>query len=564
MSSLLPRVFALLLGCVIATCACAADETHEMIDDLGYQPEAASESGPKLLGYLNSDDPQHRWRAARALGNLRYEPATDELVALLSDSDPIVQVHASIALGRIGDDSPATIDAIMEKVTSSDERVARAALQTLKELEPGPEKLAQALEHVLEQGDAAVMTHALEAIVEAGARATPLLDKALENEKSAYWAAVAIGEIGPDAAGTLPALIKVIQNTQDPLTVQQALLAVAKLGPAAYAASEAVQQAANDTSEAGVRIAACFAMGTLGDSSATELLKRLETEGGELQKIVCAWSVAKLHPDDPDAAKHAVGLLAEALKSDRQDVREAAAIGLSRLEAPSDLVAPEMMAALDGASDHARANIVAGLASLGPAVLERATGALQKPEFRDIAIEVLARLGPQAAEAAQPLANQLSGATDKQKERIHHALGAIGPAAASTASAVAEGLESDDPAVRQSALYALRQFGEEGRAAMRPVAVFFQSTDDEFEKLAGAWTLAAMHPSGRALSATARALEAGLGHSDPMARLETVVAITDLGPGAAPLVGKLREAADNDTDAAVRDAAKEAAQSLSE
>ena len=74
-----------------AACVClaaplpAAESTYETIDDLGFTQQDAA--GPKLVGYLDSDDPQERWRAARALGNLAYQPAAEQLAGLLSDDD---------------------------------------------------------------------------------------------------------------------------------------------------------------------------------------------------------------------------------------------------------------------------------------------------------------------------------------------------------------------------------------------------------------------------------------------------------------------------------------------
>ncbi len=205
-------VLALALGCSAVAAetapaiAAPADNVAEAIDRLGYDSPSNTQSVQQLLEYLDSEDAQHRWRAARALGVMEYEPATGRLVELLEDSDPVVQIHAIIALGRIGDKSPETIDAIIDQVDSSDPRVVRTALLALSELKPGPEKAAEAIEAAVVSEDSAVMTHVVEALVEAGPRANPLLIKALAKEKTAYWAAMAIAEIGPGSAPRFPPL----------------------------------------------------------------------------------------------------------------------------------------------------------------------------------------------------------------------------------------------------------------------------------------------------------------------------------------------------------------------
>ncbi len=299
----------------------------------------------------------------------------------------------------------------------------------------------------------------------------------------------------------------------------------------------------------------------LGDPSATDLLKRLESEGDDFQTMLAAWSIAKVNPGVADAQQHAVELLTAGLGSEKPELREAAAVGLSELGASSDVVAPALLTALQDASDEQRSNIAEALADLGKPVLKKAIPALENPEFRDIAIEVIGRLGPDAAEAVGPLAAQLASATDEQKARINFALASIGDAASASSAEIAAGLQSDDEAVRQSALFALREFGVKGRGGVRPVAQFFLSTDDKFEKLAAAWTLAAMKPTG-AIAPLAAALEEGLSNPNSAVRLETLRAIADLGTAAQPLAAKVTEVSVSDEDPDVREAAEELSQTL--
>lgn len=544
---------------ILFTPALSADQaSYKKIDDLGYKPGA----GATLLPYVKSSDPQERWRAARALGNLRYRPAANAVVSLLDDPDPVVQTYAIAALGRLGDTSDRTINAIMSKAASADGRVARASLSALKKLAPGPDKLAAALEQVLDSDDQAVMSYAVDAMVEAGGRAVPLLQRALGNEKSAYWAALAIAEIGPDAAATAPQLAQLISTSDDPFTQQQALMAVAALGEQGRAALESVQDLANNTGEDGLRITASYALGTLGDPSSAGILQRLESEGGEFLKMVSVWSQCQIDKGNDELQQRAVTLLTQGLRSDRREVRDAAATGLARLGAPKDIVAPALLASLEGADDEQKSNIAEALASLGPVAVEKAIPALENPAFRDIAIEVIGRLGPEAGEAAGPLAALLPAVSEDQQRRINFALAAIGPGASKQGAAVVKGLASEDAGVRQSALFALRRLGPQDDATLHKIGEFYKASDSEFEKLAAAWAVAAMQPKDEALQAVVAALKPGLESGDQQTRFETVHAIAELGQGGAPFADKLRAMSDSDPDPAVRSLAGDVASGL--
>ena len=55
-----------------------------------------------LIRFLDDDDREIRAQAARMLGDVRYETSGDDLIPLLADNHPRVQMFAAEALGRIG------------------------------------------------------------------------------------------------------------------------------------------------------------------------------------------------------------------------------------------------------------------------------------------------------------------------------------------------------------------------------------------------------------------------------------------------------------------------------
>ncbi len=182
-------------------------QEYKAIDGLGQRHEEAAMVVPKLRELLKNEDPKVRWRSARALGDYGAlaKNAAGDLRMLLTDSDPIVQYHAAGALGKIDDRSDETTQALVDAATSKDGRVAREAIAALRNLKPGPERVTKALSTALRSNNQAVTIYALEAIVELGADAVPLLNEALKQPETAYLACTAIEQIGPKASDTVPA-----------------------------------------------------------------------------------------------------------------------------------------------------------------------------------------------------------------------------------------------------------------------------------------------------------------------------------------------------------------------
>ena len=133
-------------------------ERYTAIDDLGERHANADQVVPKLLPLLEDKDPKVRWRAARTLGEYRGQAkqAVEGIRKQLKDKDPIVQYHAAVALGKLEDNSDENIEALVTDVaTSKDPRVARAAIEAIRHLKPGPKRVAEVLGKALKSGDPA-------------------------------------------------------------------------------------------------------------------------------------------------------------------------------------------------------------------------------------------------------------------------------------------------------------------------------------------------------------------------------------------------------------------------
>jgi HEAT repeat protein len=533
---------------------------YTAIDDLGERHANAAQAVPALQKLLADKDPQVRWRSARALGDYDDQAmgAASAVRGLLKDSDPVVQYHAAVALGRIADKSDETVQALVTAATSKDERVARAAIASLRELEPGRDRVVKALAEVLKSDDEAVVLHAMEAIVERGPEAAPLLVEALRRPETTVLACSAIQQMGPEAKATVPALVEVIRSNKHSKLLIQALLAVASIGPAAEAASPAIVPLLESSTDATVPVAAAYALGSIGAKDAEPALRKAMEKDNPFMQMIAAWAIAKMNPEDQAAMKLAVAELVEGLKSNDAIVRTAAAKALQELKAPLELVGGALVQVMHDKDPEVQANVVDAIASLGESVVPRVAKALERPEMRDGAVRILRQLGPKAAGAVDALIKAAASGDAKFRTEVQMTLGAIGPAAAPATDMLAKSLASNDAGERESALYALRQIGPKAAAATRPL-LQCMNTGDTFESEAAAWALARIAPDNpQVSSAVVKKLTAGLGDTDEQIRLESAAALAEMGAAAKAAAPALQRAAKEDASEVVRAAAADA------
>lgn len=535
-------------------------ERYAAIDYLGEQHAAASTAVPQLQKMLRDRDPKVRWRSARALGEYgsQAKDAANDMRKLLSDNDPIVQYHAAIALGKLEDRSDETVQALVMAATSKDGRVARAAIAALRNLKPGPKRAMAALSNALTSNDQAVTLHALEAIVEQRANAVPLLNEALARPETAYLACTAIEQIGPDAAGTVPELTALLGKTKHSQLLIQTLLALASIGPAANSAESQVLPLLEHESDATVRVAAAYALGSIGAMNADAQLKSAMAKDDPFLQMIAAWTVAKVHPDDQNALKSAIEKLVQGLKNKDPMHRMAAAKSLQSLHAPPEMVAPVLVEIVNDPDPNVQANVVEAIASLGESIVPRVCNALHNPQMRRPAIRVLKKLGPKAADAVEPLMSAASDAEPATRAEIFIALAAIGPQAAPATDMLAKAIDSDNDGERESALFALRKLGPGARGAVKPLLHRMQA-DDSFAAIAAAWALTRIAPDdAEVVAAVLPKLSHGLTYKSEQVRLESAEALADLGPAANSTVPALQRAAKGDSSPVVRAAAEAA------
>ncbi|QDU88012.1 HEAT repeat protein [Pirellulimonas nuda] len=535
-----------------------AQARYAAIDDLGESHDSAAVAVPKLILLLKDPDPKVCWRTARTLGDYGPEAASaaGDLRALLTNADPIIQYHAAVALGEIGDRSDETFDALAAAVKNSkDDRVTRAAIAALGRLQPDPDSVLDSLAVALESDDPAVVAIVLESIASHGGHAAELLNRALDNPDTAYLACTVIERIGPDAASTAPSLAKLLGETKHSKLQIQALLAVGSLGPGSKAAEPAVLALLESSDDATVPVAAAYALGAIEAEEADAQLEAALDSENKFLKMMAAWSLAKIHPDDQQAMQRAVKALTAGLTSEDVTLRNAAAKSLQSLGAPAEDVAPALIALAGDKDPEVLANVVDALASLGESIVPRASTALERPEMRSLAVMVLTQLGPKASGAVPALVKALADSNAATKAQIHLALAEIGPAAAPATEALAKSVADKDEFVRRSAIFALRKIGPAAKAA-QPALTAGLGNKDPFDAAAAAWALAAISPGDAQVAEKGVPhLIAGLKSENELARLECAEALGVWAKYAKAAVPTLKELAAGDDSYAVRGAA---------
>lgn len=540
----------------------ATDPLEAELDELlrGNPDEEAAAT--VISNALNAPSDAVRWRAARAAGHLRL--SGPEIVAKLrrsaADDNWVVQLHSIAALAQAGDTSDETIETLTQGALSPNARVAAAAISALRNLKVAPEKLAGTLNKVLAKDDGAVAIFAVEAMVDAGAKATPMLKACLKEPNAAYWACVAIAEIGPDASGAVPELAAFLDSHDKFEQIPAAMLALAAIGPEAKSAEAAIAAALDRWSDDhSVQISGLYALGAIGAADSKAILENRAASDDAFVAMVAAWALARTTPGDDELTKKAVERLVAGLKSDNPNLRRAAAHGLATLNIPAGMAAPYLLEA--AADPAAREHVVSALASLGDKAVPHAKKALAKPEMRQLALEVLERMGDRAADATDALLACLPSADPSVRVQINNVLASIGPQAASATDELVAELDSSDARVRQSAMYALREIGQAARPASGALLAYLKKSDassaeGRFEQLAAAWTLARIAAKDQAVvEAVLPVIRAGLASNSELERRESIAATADLGEAGTALHETLEKMAASDASAAVQAAA---------
>jgi HEAT repeat protein len=516
---------------------------------------------PELVAALKSPDEPARLRAIDQLGALAAgaADAVAPLTELLKDDSAKVRAHAAWALGAVGAAAKPAVPALAELLKDSDPAVRRQVVKAIQAIRPGPQVMVPLCVKLMEDPDPAMRVRVLQAIVGAGAKAVPGLIEALKNEKAAYWACLALREIGPAAKDAVPALAEKLKDPRPEIRREVVLT----LGAMQDAAIPVLPQIAAVVSDEHARTAATFALGQLGQIPAdTEATVRANAKSDDrLLATVSLWALARVHPEDKDLRREATEQLIARLKDANPFVRVAAARALAALPPAPEITLPIWEKALQDADAETAQHALDALAALGAPAVPRLIDALKHEKIRAQVVYILGQIGPPAAPAADALAKLIADKNPRVTAEAAMAIAKIGPGANSAVPALVAKLQQGDDGNAHALVYALGKIGPDAAAADAVLLGVLKSPDKALAVAAG-WALTQIHPAAAETAAqTVPVLEAGLSAPLPQTRRVALETLSGLGPLAKSAGEAVRKAV-SDEDPGVRNAAAQALKSI--
>ncbi|HTU93994.1 MAG TPA: HEAT repeat domain-containing protein [Gemmataceae bacterium] len=330
----------------------------------------------------------------------------------------LMRLNARLALARIG--TPA-VPALIEALKDKREGVALLAGEALGWVLPPPKQAVPALCAAVknDRAHAAVYAHALGLLGPPARSAAPELTELLTDAASRAEAAVALVRIDPQQADkAVPPLIKDLE-AEDEKQRQAAVLALARLGPAAQPTVDALTALLRD-----------------------RLLMKIEIEAlGEV------WA---------QAIPGLVGLL----KSPHAEVRQRAVLALGQIGPAARAALTPLIAALSDRDSAVRIDAAQILQALGAEASEAVPALianLREPqmEVRAVAAAVLGHIEAGAKEARQPLLECLLDPDEQVRYAAALSLGRIDSHFTEAAPALRDALNDSAAMVQLAAIDSL-------------------------------------------------------------------------------------------------------------
>ncbi|REK11400.1 MAG: hypothetical protein DWQ37_14035 [Planctomycetota bacterium] len=525
---------------------------------------ARADDVAKWVKLLSSGDQAQRIEAIDELSHLgpAAKDATGALAKQLSDESPSVRAHAAYALGKIGPAAIAAAPELAKLIADPDDDVQHTAIDALEKIKPEPSVVIDALGKALEDPDPAVRVAALSALTDAGETAVPVLGKALGNADTRYWAALALGELGPVAKGAVSELAAALKDDR-PEVRREVLIALARIGPDAAPAVKDITPLLDDSDDS-VAHAAGFALGAIGPkaASATDALTKAMDHDDSLEECVYCWALARIEPKNEEAREHAIEMLVAAANDENPRVQAAVVRGLMDLKAPPEKTVPALGYVILNGQEPAVHEALGALLAMGDQATPVLAKALERPEVRGRAALLLTYLGPKAQAAVPELTTALSDEDPEVRREVLFALAAIGPEAAEATPALVKRMNDSEVRNRAVAAYALGRIGP-GASAALPKLQEELTSPEAVVRVASAFALVHVAPDNPAIiRASVPVLIQGLRNPLPAARRGAAEGLAAVGKPARSAAERALKAAAEDPDASVRNAALEALEKM--
>ncbi|MFH0738927.1 MAG: HEAT repeat domain-containing protein [Candidatus Omnitrophota bacterium] len=187
-------------------------------------------------------------------------------ISRLKSIDPAVRRVAIVDIGNIGPAAHAAVPALINALGDSNWECREAAAEALVKIGPAA---IPALINALGNDNFNVRKAAAKILVKIGPVAVPALIKALGDKRFCYYAAEALGSIGPLAQAAVPALINALNNALNDKDYSVCYSIIVALSNIGFAAKDAVPVfiKALGASNWLVRYAAVQALGNIGPAA---------------------------------------------------------------------------------------------------------------------------------------------------------------------------------------------------------------------------------------------------------------------------------------------------------
>ncbi|MCC9607959.1 HEAT repeat domain-containing protein [Blastopirellula sp. JC732] len=510
------------------------------------------------IAALSSTDEETQISAISQLGVAGNTAAVAPLTKQLMSTSPLIRAHAAHALGAIGHDAAPAVDELVKLVGDADPLVRRQAIDALQAIHPDRQKVIGLFATLLSDSDPAVRLRVMHAISDAGKAAVPGLSAALKNEKAAFWACLILREMGPEASEAAPALTALLSEA--PIETQrEAILALAAMPEAAEKSIPAISKCLDADH---LKLASTFALGRIGKipPEASERVMANVNSPDPLLGLMSRWALARANPTDEPLQKDVVERLAKGVASENGWIRSASAQALISLHAKPDLVIAELHKTLPGADPAILGDAIQVLASLGPEAIPHLTAALKNPQLRQPVAAILGEMGAKAAPAVPALIGLIDDENPRTANAAILAIGKIGPAAKEAVPRLTKALEEGEGQTPHDAALALGQIGPDAKTAEPALTKAMTSSEDVTLRVLSAWALLKIDGKSAAEKILPE-LTAAIKAKAPLARKGAAELLGQLGAAAKEAAPGLKGLLQDD-DAAVRDAAAQALQSI--
>jgi HEAT repeat protein len=527
----------------------------------------AKPSVETLIGNLKSEKSDERAQAAAALGELGplAAPAVTALVKALGDKSLDVQHEALMSLGNIGPAARAAVPELVALLKSPESaRLHTGAVDALGAIGRDSMAAAPVLFNLVRGKNPELATSAglaLTRILPHGSdqltTVIPVLVKSLGSETPEVRndAVMALGTCGNVAVPALADLVK--GHAAKPDLAWQAAAALAMMGPAA---KSTVPQLIDALKSGDERVAsqAATTLGTIGPEAkdAVPQLRPLVASDSVQVRMHAADALGDIGP----AAHAAVPDLAKALRDSHAEMRRVAADALGKIGQASEAAVPALIVALHDDSGAVALHAAGALGQIGPKAVPQLAAAIKDPQRQQLAVMILADMGPAAKPAAKTLAATLDGFEGTLSERDHDfareivmTLAHIGPDAREAIPTLMKILTNEKHQVRGGAAWALANIG--AKEAVPILKKALETNDESKLHLAAPMALMLLEPGNDEFVRLAVPnLIQLLDHKANLIRREAANTLAMIGPKAAPAVEKLAATLGN-PDPAVRTAA---------